>query len=769
MDIKRRFGFKSILISSIMLQFALLLAVAIWGFNNIRTYLEIEESRRVSELIKTELKKNAAFAGSLLETMANSKYIQISFKDKDELADYSYPMLNRLNQKGVKILNYYTTDGRVYLKVADQKNLEEVKRNVPLNSAKEDKVVFGIEEEKGKTYGFVATPFYSAGQKIGIMELGISIMPLLEEMKEVLGSDVGIMLDQQITEVTDKNVLLGREKNTLKKEGREYRVYRSVLNEDSKISMVVLQDVTFLNKTIFRTEALIIATLGLISLMITYLIYLRVLKPLSKIIAALKDREKGDLKKQIEDFAIKELSQGINSFIQNIQDMIRKVLVVSESVVTAAGSIHTNMEELSKGSKVQSEFIEGTSSEINQMGSSIASVANDATQLSQVVSGTKSNIINMTVSIEHIAANANSLSGSVETTVSSIEVLHASVKQISNHIEKLHSTSEETSSTLSEFSSSLKSVETHAKESALLSERVKKDASELGMNAIDKTIEGMNRIMKSSEATNVVITRLSGRSEQIGKILTVISEVTQQTNLLALNAAIIAAQSGEQGKAFAVVADEVKSLADRAEISTKEIQGLITDVQNEATEAVNSVREGFKNVEEGVRLSLEAKDSLKKILETSDQSSNMAIQIEKATIEQTKGITHITEAMQKISNMINSIAGVIQEQQKQANQITLAVQEMKKISEQVRQSTLEQTEGSSRINHEIENVDEKAHSIATSTKEQEIGSKRIVDAVENLRTITQNNVVLATGVKTSVDTLLEQAEHLKVEIKQFNV
>ncbi|XXS94822.1 methyl-accepting chemotaxis protein [Sorangium sp. So ce590] len=139
-------------------------------------------------------------------------------------------------------------------------------------------------------------------------------------------------------------------------------------------------------------------------------------------------------------------------------------------------------------------------------------------------------------------------------------------------------------------------------------------------------------------------TRLGLRIEAIGQILAVIDDVAEQTNLLALNAAIIAAQAGEHGKGFAVVADEIKDLAERAGGSRKEIAELIKTIQSESKNAIAAVERGAHNVDRGVEVSNEAERALKKILESSQKSTNMVRAIARATVEQAKGSKHRSRA-----------------------------------------------------------------------------------------------------------------------------
>jgi methyl-accepting chemotaxis protein len=83
---------------------------------------------------------------------------------------------------------------------------------------------------------------------------------------------------------------------------------------------------------------------------------------------------------------------------------------------------------------------------------------------------------------------------------------------------------------------------------------------------------------------------LEDRSQQIGSIVKLISEITDQTNLLALNATIEAARAGESGRGFAVVADEVKQLASQTQQATSDINKQVLSIQDAIAETISRVQ-----------------------------------------------------------------------------------------------------------------------------------------------------------------------------------
>ncbi len=206
------------------------------------------------------------------------------------------------------------------------------------------------------------------------------------------------------------------------------------------------------------------------------------------------------------------------------------------------------------------------------------------------------------------------------------------------------------SAAINEMAVSIDQVSANASESSAVAERSVAIANK-GSEVVQSTISGMDNIREQIQETSKRIKRLGESSQEIGDIISLITDIADQTNILSLNAAIQASMAGDAGRGFAVVADEVQRLAERSAAATKQIEALVKTIQNDTNEAVISMEQTTTEVVRGARLAQDAGVALEEIESVSNNLAELIQNISNAARQQASSAGHISNTMNVIQEI----------------------------------------------------------------------------------------------------------------------
>jgi methyl-accepting chemotaxis protein len=166
---------------------------------------------------------------------------------------------------------------------------------------------------------------------------------------------------------------------------------------------------------------------------------------------------------------------------------------------------------------------------------------------------------------------------------------------------------------------------------------------------VDKGQESILGIRRQVDQVVEHMLDLGKKSQEIGAVLDIVSELAEQTNILAINATIEATGAGETGRRFAVVADEIRKLADRVAASTKSIRHQIDEVRGAVNTTVMATESGAKAVDAGARQFSEVASAFKQIASMVVMATDAAREIELSTKQQASAAEQVRVAVTDVA------------------------------------------------------------------------------------------------------------------------
>ncbi|MEG3638485.1 bacteriohemerythrin [Magnetococcus sp. PR-3] len=420
----------------------------------------------------------------------------------------------------------------------------------------------------------------------------------------------------------------------------------------------------------------------LLVLILGFLISRTITVPVVKIMGTLKQMSEGDLviRCRMDDRRdeIGQMAVSVNRLANTLCENIRMINLQAANINSFVGEIlglraglGENNKDLNSTTEQVDEKNRSLSGEIDGIQAYVSETVSNLDTLFTAIQEVSGGVDTITNGVEEANSNVNTMAGAAE------EML-ANVEDVNNQMTQVHGSVDHVSKAVSELQSSLKDVRQRCQAAAMESEQ--------------------GNILAQDSAE--VMGQLAGSAREISKVVEVINSIAEQTNMLALNASIEAAGAGDAGKGFAVVANEVKELASQTADATETIWHQIDTMRT---------------------LTDKAESSTKNIQEVVDRIATANSDINQAVDEQGHAANDIAKATQQVSHVAGEVARNAQELSAAAGDVARAAAEAASGTQQIAMTT----EGIAQATHAME---QQAQSATTSTHSIQNAAQTTADA-----------------------------------------
>ena len=297
---------------------------------------------------------------------------------------------------------------------------------------------------------------------------------------------------------------------------------------------------------------------------------------------------------------------------------------------------------------------------------------------------------------DEVAGSSNLMASVAKDTSDAVQSTASTVSGLARGAEDQVNSMMLASSTISQMAEEIDRVAEAAREVAKYSLEARVTVED-GANALGRATDKMGRLVQTTDSSAKAMRDLGERSEQIGLIVDVITDIADQTNMLALNAAIEAARAGEHGKGFAVVAGEVRKLAEGSARAANQIAGIVREIQRTTSDTVGIMEGSAKEANEGAVVVGDAGQALSRIKDAVETIGAETHAISQAT-------DSIAEGSNKVVEIISTVASISEESASSTEEVSASIEEQTASMEEISAAAAELAETADRLRGLIEEV-----------------------------------------------------------------
>lgn len=339
-----------------------------------------------------------------------------------------------------------------------------------------------------------------------------------------------------------------------------------------------------------------------------------------------------DTKLQVEASIAKAQSVAIMVFIISGIIVLTLVYLTSRSIIVPVERIYQSINKIRRNNDLTVTIEQIGNDEITIMSKDFNSLIGDFNNLINEVSGAL-NALN--IATENLSESTAATSSGMQDQLHEADMVATAATEMQATIQDI----------------------SHNTEAAAKKAESTNLSAQQGRSEVESTVAHIRGLSDSLEHASSVVSLLEKDGETIGSVLDVIRAIADQTNLLALNAAIEAARAGEQGRGFAVVADEVRSLAQRTQESTSEIEGIINTLQQRTQEVVSIMHQCRSQGDESASQANRAGELLGAITEDVQTIMEMSTQIAVAIDQQSQVASEVNKNVVSIRDIARNTSG----------------------------------------------------------------------------------------------------------------